>query len=123
METKSNLEIKIKNSKAAGRFASGFEKTVLSAKPVDDGLVFEYAEFDCPGYRPGKMNDGYSILPYGVGAVAPGYKKNVSVRLFGEELIQLASWVKGQTYPIRKELYEMGFRWDGKAKVWRRSEK
>jgi hypothetical protein len=113
----------IQNEYAAGTrvYGTGFKYTVVEFKETPDGgIQADYANQSFPdGVKSGKLNKAETTVTDGY--VTSGYSKH-RTEFVGNAASQLdnAKYVTGQTFPIKDEIKQRGFRWNALHKRWER---
>lgn len=113
----------IQNEYAAGTrvYGTGFKYTVVEFKETSDGgIQADYANQSFPdGVKSGKLNKAETTVTDGF--VTSGYSKH-KTEFVGNAANQLdnAKYVTGQTFPIKDEIKQRGFRWNAQNKRWER---
>lgn len=107
----------IDNEKAAGKFATGFKYNVLEFEKKGTSISVGNAKAEYEDYKFGKMNRCQMKVQHGVktsgyGRTDPEYYGSA------KKYLSSAKVVSGNTYPLRGELKEMGYKWDSKNKRW-----
>lgn len=113
----------IQNEYAAGTrgYGTGFKYSVVEfEKTSDGGVKVDYAKQSFPdGVKRGSLNKAETTVKDGV--VTSGYSSH-KTEFIGDAANQLdnAKYVTGQTFPIKDELKQRGFRWNAQNKRWER---
>lgn len=108
------IETEYRKSNAVFNYYDGFRDTVLEAKQTADGNIsFSHAN---PEFTDDRIKANTRDVKFEIKHGAVKNKKGY-VEFHGINWDKVKS-VSGQTYSIKDDIKEKGFRWDGKTKSW-----